>query len=95
MGSPGKGVNSRRDARITKEKRALLCNNARFLAAPAFAGGLPPPLKLRRDQPSLRLRLGKQDGAASWGKEIRGQNVKGFAHVPGRTEESAFALIIG
>jgi len=26
----------------------------------------------RRDQPSLRLRLGKQDGATSWGKEIRG-----------------------
>src|SRR5207248_7207386 len=31
-------------------------------------------------------RRGKQDGATSWGKEIRGQNVKGFAHVPGRTE---------
>ena len=34
------------DCDRTKEKRALLCSNARFLAASAFAGWLPPPLKL-------------------------------------------------
>jgi len=36
----------------------------------------------------LRFRLRQGCGATSWGKEIRGQNVKGFAHVPGRTEEA-------
>jgi hypothetical protein len=54
---------------ISRKKNSLCLVATRVLAASAFAGWLPPPLKLRRDQPSLRLRLGKQDGATSWGNE--------------------------
>jgi hypothetical protein len=80
-----------------KEKHALLCGNARFLAASAFAGWLPPTLKLRRDK-TARQAGGRKSEVSNQMSEVSGQRSEGVfeRRKPGRrTEESAFALVIG